>query len=235
MILENENISQEDQSIIQELLEENPDLKMTYKIKSPKFALKANQRRELLEIAKEQNYKHYLMILAQLELGLRVNELANLSIDSINFNEGLVTIQTRTATKYLKSFNTKTITSNRIIPIPKSLNSELRAYIGSRKTGYVFESNKLGPFLKNSIIGFINKYTDQSKSIICRRGVNGKKTMGSHVLRRTYASFLINNKIPIEKISKLLGHGSIRTTMMYLFDINDLDFDDVKKILNKMN
>jgi integrase len=196
-------------------------------IKRIKFALSKKQRAELLETSQMLNYKHYLMIRTQLELGLRVNELCNLIIPDINFNEGYVFIRSRPGDKYTKAFHTKTLCSNRQIPIPSDLLKELRSFIGNSKIGYVFTSQKKGPFLKNTVIGFINLYAKMCDSINC--------TIGSHALRRTYASYLIQNNIPVTEISKLLGHNSIRTTMDYLFEINSVNFGEIKKIVNKMN
>lgn len=198
------------------------------KIKKIKFALNNDQRKDLLDIAKLTNYKHYLMIRVMLESGLRVNELVNLIIYDLNLVECYIEVQSRLATKYHGSFKTKTKSSNRIIPITHSLSRELKAYIGNRKTGYLFVSRKNNTkFFKNSVIAFINKYAK-----ICNRI---SKKMGSHALRRTYASYLLVNKIPIDRISKILGHSSVRTTLIYLFEISDLEFDAIRDVVNKMN
>ncbi|WP_369019464.1 tyrosine-type recombinase/integrase [Promethearchaeum syntrophicum] len=213
-------------NLIPSVYQVNPGIKNSYKIRKIKFALNQNQRKELLQIAEKQNFKHALMIKTQMGLGLRVSELCNMGISQLNLYNGFVLIQSRNATKYLKSFRVKTLSSNRRIPIPKELVRDIKNSIGNRKTGYVFQSNKHGSFLKNSVIGFINKYARQCLSI----GYN----IGSHSLRRTYASFLIKNGLPINDISKLLGHSSIRTTMKYLFEIDNLDYIEIKKITGKM-
>ena len=133
----------------------------------------------------------------------------------------------------MESFKTKTLSSNRIIPITNSLAKVLKSYLGNKKNGYVFESNKKGSILKNSVIGFVNKFANLCNSLPV--GQNGKKNIGTHILRRTYASYLINNGITIDKIAGLLGHKSIQTTMKYLFEITSMDFDDVRDVLKKMN
>ncbi|UYP48128.1 Tyrosine recombinase XerC [Candidatus Lokiarchaeum ossiferum] len=220
-------------NLIQSIYSANPDLEKTYKIKKIKFAMNEAQREELLKIAYERNFKHGLMIKTQLELGLRVNELVNMGIEQINFNQRLIIINSREGSKYLKAFKTKTKSSNRIIPLGYKLAKELKAYIGNRKTGYVFVSNKGGGFIKNSVIDFINKYSNLCVSLPVNQ--KGNKNIGSHILRRTFASYIINNGITIDKLSKVLGHASIRTTMLYLFDITTLDFDDMTKVIDKMN
>jgi len=217
---------QNPQNYIESFYKINPEIKEVYAIKRVKFALNLEQRTELIENSKI-NYIHYLMIKTQLETGLRVNELANLTIKQINFNQDIIQIKTRTGDKYVKAWRTKTLSSNRIIPISKKLKNELKSYIATRKNGYLFISQKKTPFIKNSIIRFINKYAKKCLSI----GEN----IGSHSLRRTYASYMVSEKIEIGKISKMLGHSSIKTTMLYLFDIVSQDFNDVRQVLKKMN
>jgi integrase len=226
-MIENRMIEQAD-PLVESFYEVNSEYKDTYVIKRILTPLSEIQRKELLELSEKTNYKHYLMIRTQLELGLRVNELINLSINQINFHTNMVLIQSRKAINGVGGFKTKTLSSNRELPLPKELSKLLKAYIGNRKSGYVFESRKDSKlFLKNTVIGFINAYCKACPSI--------GRNMGSHALRRTYASFLLQNKIPINEISKLLGHSSIRTTMLYLFELEPINYDNVRKVLSRMN
>ena len=104
----------------------------------------------------------------------------------------------------------------------------LKHQIQKRNKGYVFLSNKKGRYSIRSIIRIVNQYARKSKFI--------SKTIGSHALRRTYASFLLNQGIGIDKISKLLGHASIRTTLTYLYEIINLeDYEEIRKVIIKMN
>ena len=41
------------------------------------------------------------------------------------------------------------------------------------------------------------------------------KNITPHVLRHTTATIALNNGMPVEDISKLLGHENIATTMIY--------------------
>jgi len=218
----------EDKKVLQEFFRINPHLKNQIKIKKIKFALNKRQREELLKVAEENNYTHYLIIKVMLEAGLRVSEAINLDIRQLNLgSEPLITIQSRYADKYSGSFKTKTLSSNRIIPIPKQLSKLLKAYIKTKKAGYVFVSQKKTRFLKNSVIAFINKYSKECKTI----GFN----IGSHALRRTYASYLLQNGVKIADISKLLGHASIKTTLNYLYEVEQPNYTEIRKIVRKMN
>ena len=47
---------------------------------------------------------------------------------------------------------------------------------------------------------------------------NGLAVKSSHKMRKTYASNLNANGVPIEEISELLGHSNLSTTMRYLYN-----------------
>jgi integrase len=297
-----------------------------FHVKKIKFALSKNQIDELLEKAYITNKKHWLMIKLELECGLRVSEVAYLRIENIVFNELEIHIQGYNADRYTEQWNPKTRSGNRIVPLSPKMSIELASYIGKRKKGYVFLSQKMRIFDPNnipkrlvrylgiyqsaligkeiyyayqlkkpfyirndgnqicegenlshfpckfqqdkgsyffinkkdsnkvsgcykdyfngsydllskptkkftnfstkSIIGFINMYAKQCTSI--------GKTIGSHALRRTFASLMANGGVPIGKLSKILGHKDIKTTMLYLYIIQDKNFDDVRKIQAQM-
>ena len=47
---------------------------------------------------------------------------------------------------------------------------------------------------------------------LCKPG----RTVGTHTLRHSYARHLLMNGIPINYLSRWLGHSSIQTTLIYL-------------------
>jgi integrase len=137
-------------------------------------------------------------------------------------------IELREGNRYVGKFSTKTKSSNRIIPITKELHRILKEEIYLRKHGYVFVSQKGGKYSVRSIIRIVNKYAKMVSSL--------ERTIGSHALRTTYASYLLSNGVKIGKISKLLGHASVKTTMLYLYDIVDKsDFDEIRDTISEMN
>jgi integrase len=214
----------------------NPALKNKIKINKIKFALSQTQRDELLRTAKEINPKHYCMIKLQLETGARIGEIVNLSIPQVNFQEKTIFIESHQDDRYLEGWHPKTVSGNRVVPITDVMMDELKGQILKRTKGYVFLSNKKKneftdknrSFYENSIIRVINIYAKKSKSI----GIN----IGSHCLRRTYASYLLHSGTPISEISKLLGHKSIKITMEYLYEITNIEaLDKIRTIIDKMN
>lgn len=49
------------------------------------------------------------------------------------------------------------------------------------------------------------------------------KPVGLHTLRHSIATHLLQNKMPIEDISKFLGHGSLESTQIYTHIVEELD------------
>ena len=70
----------------------------------------------------------------------------------------------------------------------------------------------------------------EGSSYLCRRisDNNNMKRFGSHSLRRLLASRLMRKNVNIYKISKILGHTSIKTTEIYLH----LDNSDIMDCLD---
>lgn len=219
--------------LTKKLFDNNPELKTKFRVKRSKFALSEKQRLELLEIAENTNDKHFAMIKTQLECGLRVGELVNLTIKNVNLQSKIVEIGVVEDSKYTYAWHPKSTSSQRIVPITPEMVKILRRIIDKRREGYVFESRKadkkgIKRFTENTIINQIDNYAVNCKSIA--------KTIGSHVLRRTFASYLINDNQEIGKISKALGHASVKTTMIYLYDIQDIDgLDTIRNSIAKMN
>lgn len=73
------------------------------------------------------------------------------------------------------------------------------------------------------------KYNDYLKLI--KAGVGLVKNLTSHVGRHTFATMLINRNVPIESISKALGHTSVRQTEGYAHMLGKKVVDDLAKLL----
>jgi len=230
------NFQNFEKQIIESLYEQNPTLRIERKQLTLKFALLEVQINELLNVARSYNVKHARMIETQLNCGLRVNEIVHLSIDQVNIEGKYLRIEAREKDRYVDKFVPKTKCSNRIIPLSERTANILREQIGKRKKGYVFPSNKGGHYNKTSVIRFINKYARICKTI--------RHNIGSHSLRRTFASYLISDpkrmpedrQITISDICRLLGHKSIKTTMEYLFNIVSLvEFEKIRASIDRMH
>jgi len=57
------------------------------------------------------------------------------------------------------------------------------------------------------------KYNEYLKEVATKAGIN--KPLASHSARHTFATYLLNNDIPIETVSRAMGHSNIRMTQHY--------------------
>ena len=64
---------------------------------------------------------------------------------------------------------------------------------------------------------------------LCKR--NGLPRISVHSLRHMYATILLEQEVPLAKISALLGHSSVNTTFEYYCDV----MDERDKIMAFMN
>lgn len=205
------------EEIIRKLYENSSDQMKKYKIKKFRFALSFKQIKELLETASSYSRTHELIIDMQWSTGLRVGELVHLRFQDLNLTSNTITINTHIEDEYTDTWYPKTSSGRRIITMPETLVRKLKGYSKDekRKRGYFFISHKGSLFREESVIGFINKYACSTSSI----GHN----IGSHTLRRTYASYLAHLNKPIGEISYALGHKSIEITMKYLYKIESAE------------
>ena len=73
------------------------------------------------------------------------------------------------------------------------------------------------------------KYNDYLKIVGEYVGLTKKLT--SHVARHTFATYLLNKSIPIETVSRALGHSNLKQTQHYAKMIGKKVVDDMKKLI----
>ncbi|MDH6304592.1 integrase/recombinase XerD [Parabacteroides sp. PF5-5] len=75
------------------------------------------------------------------------------------------------------------------------------------------------------------KYNDYLKLLGVGAGI--AKTITSHVARHTYATYLLNKGIPIETVSRAMGHSSIKMTAHYARLLGKTVIKDMSILLEK--
>jgi integrase len=88
----------------------------------------------------------------------------------------------------------------RDIPIPEEIANALRDHIGNRKEGFVFTTKNGTPW---------------NTDLLLRRHLRKKLVVRGnlHMFRHTFATRQLHAGVPIAVVSKILGHGSISTTL----------------------
>ena len=62
-----------------------------------------------------------------------------------------------------------------------------------------------------------------------------QKHLTSHIARHTFATMSINNHVPLETISKMLGHADIKTTLIYAKMMDKTISEDMEVMRTKFN
>ena len=154
--------------------------------------------------------------------GMRIGELRALTYADFDFNENTVSITKNIHTIRGEEFITtpKTVKSIRTISIPKDLMILVGRYFISNFG--MKENDRLFPYAISSIRKAFENGIKKS----------GVKRIRIHDLRHSHASMLVNMGMPINMISKRLGHENVQTTLdiyTHLYESKE------KELENKMN
>ena len=146
-------------------------------------------------LAASRNLKHRAMLTLVYALGLRSGELIHLRIADIDGERKLVHLKGTKGNK------------DRILPLPDSLRDLLREYyLKYQPKEYLFNGQKRATYSPQSL----RKVFENA----CQKvGICKKVTL--HSLRHAYATHLLEAGTDVRVIQQLLGHNSIRTTMIY--------------------
>ncbi len=153
-------------------------------------------RKEVLNmIDSTKNLKHKCILVALYSGGLRVGELINLKIEEIDSKRMLITIIQGKGAK------------DRLVPLSVNFLILLREYYRQyQPVKYLFEGQKGNQYSATSVNQVVKKAAKKA-------GIS--KNISSHTLRHCYATHLLENGTDIRVIQELLGHRSIKTTMIY--------------------
>ncbi len=156
--------------------------------------LSRDEEQRLIQRAYRDNGAQGLLIKTLFQTGARVSEFVNIKVEDFFFEEAMILI---TKGKGGKS---------RYVPILPELAQELRTYLGTRTTGYLFETNRHLPYSPRRIQQIVKATAAKAKI---------KKRVYPHLLRHSVATTLLEQGMPIEQIQKFLGHAKLETTQVH--------------------
>jgi integrase len=165
-------------------------------------ALKPHEVQQLLGAFPSRRWprRGYAIVRCALDMGLRAGEIANLSIDDIDWREGTVTLK-----------GTKSRRQD-ILPLPLATGQALVDYlqherpaIPSRAIFVQHRDSRDAPITTAAVQKVIHR--------ACRRA--GLPDAGSHVLRHTLACRLVENGSSLKEVADVLRHRSLETTRIY--------------------
>lgn len=163
----------------------------------------------------------YLAIKLDFLLGLRVGELVALKwtdwCDTNHLHIVREEIRDQTDNSYSVVEHTKTNRDRFVVVVPKAV--EILNKI-ERTDDYIFTRD--GKRITSiRIASILRKYASY----------NGVPLKSSHKIRKTYASNLHKNGVPLDCIREMLGHTSLATTLDYLF--NPLTENETYDLISK--
>lgn len=132
--------------------------------------------------------------------GLRVSELTELKLNSIDLNSDFVRCSGKGA-------------KERLVPMGKSAEKAIRAYLKERdyiikkygiSSKYLFLQTNGRHITRQYVYVFIKKTAEQI----------GKKA-SPHTIRHTFATHLLENGADLRVVQELLGHSDVSTTQLY--------------------
>lgn len=173
-----------------------------WKLASLPRALKPDEVQQLLAALPygRKPRRGYAIVRCALDMGLRAGEIANLSIDDIDWREGTVTLK-----------GTKSRRQD-ILPLPMTTGQALADYLQHERPATA--SRAL--FLCRRELRNLPVTTHVIHNVIrraCQRA--GLPGSGSHVLRHTLACRLVENGSSLKEVADVLRHRSLETTRIY--------------------
>ena len=234
------------EAVIQGYIKSNPiPATKPYPRKKPTIIIlnKANVKK-LLQAA--YNGGWYLEILLGLFCGLRKGEIAGLKFGDFDAENRTIYIQRQITSNpvipkgqsKIEAYEViekppKTDNSYRLLRIPEAVAEQIE------KRKFLVDANRQqysGQYFDRDYIscqenGLPHSTAAMNNALtkLCSR--NGLPHITVHGLRHMYATILIEQKVPLIKISALLGHASVNTTFEYYCDV----MDENEQIITFMN
>ena len=146
------------------------------------------------------NSRAALLFLVQWRAGLRVSEALALEARDLSLDSALPTVHVRQG-KGAKP---------RIVPVHPELHSALAS---SLQFGNIAQGDRLIKASRSTADRWIRSATEK---VVEAGTISAGRRISSHTLRHSYARHLLVNGIPINYLSRWLGHSSIQTTLIYL-------------------
>ena len=156
----------------------------------------------VIDMTKPEGQRNRAIIETLYGCGLRVSELCNLTIDSINFDEGFLIVVGKGD-------------KQRLVPMSPTSLEEIRLWLVKRaeinvkrgEEGILFLGRR-GRRLTRVMVFYIVRDLAEAAGV--------RKTISPHTLRHSFATHLLEGGANLRAIQQMLGHESIATTELYL-------------------
>ena len=161
------------------------------------------QLRALLEVFDRRTVlgkRDYAMVLCLAGLGLRAGEVSRLSLDDVDWREGWLRLAAPKGRR------------ERRLPLPDQAGRALAAYLRSAPpkgaTRLLFRTVRSQRAMSRSWL------SQRVGAALARAGL-GAPGKRAHLLRRTFATHLVQQGASLKAVADILGHASLSTTQVY--------------------
>ena len=140
-----------------------------------------------------------LLMLTQWRAGLRVSEALALDVSDLSLESDLPTIRVRSG-KGRKA---------RVVPVHPELAAAFRMALsyGNVTKGRLIDAHR------STACRWVQAEVERAEWL---GAIASDRRVGTHTLRHSYARHLMMHGVPINYLSRWLGHSSIQTTPIYL-------------------
>ena len=169
-------------------------------------ALTISQIKDLFEIIDRTTFlgiRNYAVYALMYQIGLRVGEIFDLNLDSIDFNNETITVIGKGKKR-------------RVLHLTEEMAKVISEWIAVRKHFRNSErSNALFISKKGNRLA-IRTMEDNFKKLVARADFKTHFNITCHTLRHSFASHLNDEEVDILVIQSLMGHSSPRSTQPYI-------------------
>ena len=164
--------------------------------------------------------RNKLILELLLASGVRVSELVNIKLKDIDINNKTIKVMGKGSKERIVYFNLHTKES-----LINYLENDRLKLLKCKKSDYLLINNKSTKLTREGVFEIINNIAKKA---------NIKHHLSPHVLRHTFATFLLNEGADIRSVQTLLGHESLSTTQIYTHITSDaLKFEYLKRFPRK--
>jgi integrase/recombinase XerC len=164
--------------------------------KNGRQVLRPDEYTKMLSLAGA-NPRDYAVLQVFLQTGIRVSELANLTVDDIDFIKPSITVRGKGSVE-------------REIALEKKGIHALKSYLGVRPESIskrVFLNYQGEPISERGIRKLVVKY---------RKEAGITKKASCHTFRHTFATCKAEKGVPAYQLQQWLGHANLNTTQIYI-------------------
>ncbi|PMC36214.1 tyrosine recombinase XerS [Bacillus sp. UMB0899] len=204
VIKEKESLNARSNKMANTIFQENSDVDFLYYVKTQYENELSERKKSYFLRDKERDYAILSLLLGS---GIRVNELVELRIRDLNFENNTISVIRKGDKKDIV-----TVFAEVMDDIEVYLSIRNQRYKGTNaEHEYLFLSTynqSFSPITIRTVQDLVRKYTKAFN--------NGKRSMSPHKLRHTYATTLMDETKDLSLVMEQLGHTSETTALLYV-------------------